>query len=65
MDRSPSQPPTPSSSTDSASNLPPLNAKQIQTRSNLRRNSISLPALTKIDLEQLKRLNQISQEVSD
>lgn len=60
--RSNSPPPTPTSC-ESVSELPPLISQETSARSNLRRNSISLPALNNIDLEAIQKLNQISKEV--
>lgn len=55
--RTQSPPSTPDSSIDSSSELPSLVSQEQIARSNLRRNSISLPVLTIIDLEGLKRLD--------
>lgn len=61
--RSQSMPSTPESTVDSASNLPSLVLKEPHMRGKLRRNSISLPALINIDLDELQKLQLISIEV--
>lgn len=55
--------PSPGSSMSSEINVPPTISKDQSTRSNLRRNSISMPMLNKLDLDAIQHLDEISQTV--
>lgn len=59
----PSTPSSPGSSMSSEINVPPTISKDQSTRSNLRRNSISMPMLNKLDLDAIQHLDEISQAV--
>lgn len=60
---SPPSTPSPGSSMSSEINVPPTISKDQSTRSNLRRNSISMPVLNKLDLDAIQHLDEISQAV--
>lgn len=61
---SPPSTPSPGSSMSSEINVPPTISKDQSTRSNLRRNSISMPMLNKLDLDAIQHFDEISQAVS-